>query len=95
MVSDATRRARESNSVQLLRASLIEVLTVYHQKQRRVRKSIYTAGTIPFGACLCGCGEQVRGSPIGRRKLYVNHAHEMRAFRKRKAREAARSVPAA
>jgi hypothetical protein len=88
VVADAARRARESNSTQLLRASLNDMIALHLQKQRRVRKAIYSAGTINFGTCLCGCGEQVYGSPIGRRKLYVSHAHEMRAFRRRKARQA-------
>jgi len=40
-------------------------------------------------AC-AGAGEQVRGSRYGRRKLYVNHAHEERAgYRRRKKARAA------
>ena len=90
ILSDADRLIRETNSVQLLRASLIELRALYAQKARRVRRSVYAAGSVPFGRCACGCGAQVWGSPYGRYKLYLNHAHEMRAYRRRrKAREAA------
>ena len=91
IVSDAARRVRETNSPQLLRASLAEMLALYAQKARRVRRSIYAAGSVPAGPCSCGCGEQVWQSPYGPRKLYVNHAHEMRAWRRRQrqARQAA------
>ena len=85
------RTHREANTVQHLRIALGIAISFLAQRWKFRVKAIYDGDrVIPFGACLCGCGEQVRGSRYGRRKLYLNHAHEERAgYRRRKKARAA------
>lgn len=85
--SDAQRRLEGANSTGLLRDSLREVLALLAQRQIR-RDRIQRADPVRQGRCWCGCGQQVVGSPYGRRKRYVNRTHQDRAYRARRDRHA-------
>ena len=82
--SDARRRLETANSTGLLRDSLREVLALLAQRQVR-RDRIRLSSPVRQGPCWCGCGEQVVGSPYGRRKRYVDRTHQDRAYRARRA----------
>lgn len=82
---------KESNSTQKLRLALGYCLELLAQRWQWHLKKVNAGDRIPAGRCLCGCHEQVTGSPYGKPRLFVSDAHRQRAGRRRRKRERAQA----
>lgn len=94
MRQDGRARFAASNSVQLLRQSLGDYISLDDQRRFRAEK---LAERMQYRQrCECGCGTWVTSEPAGRRRRYVDGTHRMRVWqRARRARDAQPAVPAA
>jgi hypothetical protein len=89
--AEALRRARESNSPQLLRESLLQVLGLLARRETTAIRRRSAEARPAVRACACGCGEPVsRDLPNGQPRRYVDDRHRKRAWwRERRGRGAA------